>query len=339
MVGGLRRLTGALAVLLLVSGCATAISGSPRPAPDAGKTGRSTPASARPATDTAAGLLGELTTIDPCSLTDTKDLSSFGTVEVGEPDSLDDCLIEIKTSAPVPVALYVGGLDRSESWPEINVKRGRDLANGLKVVEYDTDDTYCNHLVVFPDGITLSVNASIYEGTERRLCDIVTSAVDTAVEAIKDGDVRHRDYARNSLGRIDPCELVPDAAVAAVPGLGTSVRPKDYPAEHGCAWTAADNSVRLRVMFIAGQPPKPTGEGAGESQVAGRASVLSPTPEAGAYVFCGQQTGHIAFRAEGQSGLVEIAAVFVRMKEGQIDAACKAATDVATLVWPKLPRT
>lgn len=344
MVPGLRRPVGALTPFLLafvlVSGCATAISGTPRTPAGAGADSRprsSSSSSAKPSEGTAAGMLGELTTIDPCSLTDTRKLASFGNAEPGVPDSLDDCLIEVKTSAPEPVELYVGGLDRTESWPDINVKPATDRQHGLKVVEYDSDSTYCNHLLVFADGITLSVNAAVYEGEEPKLCDIVQAAMNTVVDVLGGGDVKHRSFARNSLGRVDPCGLVPVTALAAVPGLG-SVRPKDYPAQHGCAWTAPDNSVRLRIMFTAGEPPKPTGDGAKEATVAGRASVLSPTPRAGSYVFCAQQTGHIPFRAGGQSGLVEIAAVFVRMKEGQLDAACKAATDVATAVWPKLPK-
>ena len=44
------------------------------------------------------------------------------------------------------------------------------------------------------------------------------------------------------------------------------------------------------------------------------------------------------FRATGQTGLVEIAGVFVRMPKGRIEAACRAATDVAAALWPKLPK-
>jgi hypothetical protein len=50
------------------------------------------------------------------------------------------------------------------------------------------------------------------------------------------------------------------------------------------------------------------------------------------------QTGHIPFAFTGQEGLVEIAGVFVRKPKGQVDAACKMATDLANAVWPTLPK-
>ncbi|HEU5108358.1 MAG TPA: hypothetical protein VFT95_07350, partial [Micromonosporaceae bacterium] len=276
-----RVLLAGLLVLAAVTSCASVVAGTPRAANGAGPAERPTSSGKpRPAAE-AEELIGDLTTVDPCSLTDTRELSSFGTATIGVPDSLDECLVDIKTST-APVVLYVGGLDRVTAFPDLAGKKSTDRAGGLRVVEYDSDDSYCNHLLVFPDGITLSVNASVYEGSQPRLCDAVRAAMDSAIEAVLLDKVDHRAYARNSLGRVDPCELMPEQALAAVPGLG-SVRPKQYPGQHNCAWTAADNSVRLRLMFIAGKPPKPVGPGATEGQVAGRGSVLSPTPDAGSY--------------------------------------------------------
>jgi hypothetical protein len=349
MTRGWRRGAGALIAGLLavsmVSGCASTIDGT-AVAPS-GATGRATPRpdatspAPRPAQAGAAGtapaLLGELTTFDPCSLTDPRTFAAFGTATFGLPDSLDDCLIEIKTSAAEPITLYIGGLDRGETIPDINAKPSTDLPGGLRIVEYDSDSSYCNRLLVFADGVTLSVNASLYERDEPRLCDIVKAAVDKAVEVLRDGGVRHRDFKSNSFGRIDPCEVVGADAVAAVPGLA-AVAPKRYPAEHSCAWTAADNSTRLRVIFIAGPVPKPSGQGATQTAIADRSTVLSPTPEAGGYVFCGAQTAHIPFAAKDHSDVVEIAAVFVRMERGKVAEACRAASGVAQAVWPKLPK-
>jgi hypothetical protein len=324
----------------MVSGCATTVDGNAVSQAGSGRskqrpssTSAPTPADA----DAAADLLGELTTIDPCSLIDPREFSAFGTAKLGVPDSLDDCLVEIKTSAPEPIALYLGSLDRAEAVPDLNAKPSADLGGGLRVIAYDGDTTYCNKLLVFPDGVTLSVNASLYEGEEPRLCDIVDVGMSRAVQALRAGKVKHRDFRSNSLGRIDPCTIVATNVVAAVPGLG-SVAPKDYPGKHSCAWTAPDNNTRLRVMFIAGPAPKPSGQGATESTVFGRSTVFSPTPEAGSYAFCGAQTGHIPFAAGGQAGVVEIASVFVRMQKGKVDEACRAATDVANAVWPKLPK-
>ncbi|HEV8560367.1 MAG TPA: hypothetical protein VGR06_28865 [Actinophytocola sp.] len=324
---------------LAVSGCATPVGGTAVAGLGAGgsASGRASSQAAPPPLGAAEGLLGAFTSLDPCSLTDPRVFAEFGTARFGVPDSLDDCLVEIRTSASAPVTVYVGSLDRAEAMPDLGARKSTEVPGGLKVVEYAADPGYCNRLVVFADGITLSVNASLYEGEEPRLCDIVRAGVDKAVSVLREGGVRHREVARNSLSWLDPCRLVPLDTLAAVPGLDRAI-PRTYPARHGCAWTAADNATRVRVMFTAGPPPKAAGRGATEAPIAGRTSVLSPTPDAGQYTFCGAQTGHIPFRAAGQTGLVEIAGVFVRMPKGQLDAACRAATDVAAALWPKLPK-
>jgi hypothetical protein len=356
MVRRWHRAAGLLAAVLAVTtvaGCTSLISGQPVARLGGGSDSSSgtssgsssgTGSSSRPGTTgtlppgqaTANDLLGDLATLDPCSLTDPREFAGFGTAKLGVLDSLDDCLVEIKNADSEGITLSVGGLDRVEALPDLGGKKSTELGGGLKVVEYDADSGYCNNLLVFPDGITLSVNASLFEGTEPRLCELVKAGVDKAVAVLRAGAVKHREFARNSLGAMDPCSLVSDEARAAVPGL-TGARPRTYPARHDCAWTAADNSTRLRVMFTTGPEPRPTGPGATQSPIAGRSSVLSPTPDAGDYVFCGAQTRHVAFHAAGQSGLVEIAAVFVRMRRGQVDQACRAATAVATSVWPRLP--
>lgn len=339
---GLWRL-GAMTVsaltVVVLAGCSKTIGGNAVSDPQgAARPDRTSPAtsSSRPAASGAAELLGELTTVDPCSLVDPAVFSQFGTPEVAPPDSLDECLVKIRTSAPEPVDLYVGNLDRSDSYVDLPGKKSTEVPGGLRVVDYDVGtDLYCSQLLVFPDGITLSVNGSVYTGEEPRLCDMVRAGMAKVVDVVRGGDVEHRDFADNSLGRLDPCELTPSGLVASVLKLA-SIEARDYPAEHTCSWTTPDNSARVRVMFGAGAPPKPT-QGATEETIAGRASVLQPTPEAGNFSFCNAQTPHIGFRADGQAGLVEIATVFVRMQKGQVDAACGAVTAIATAVWTKLP--
>ena len=41
---------------------------------------------------------------------------------------------------------------------------------------YDAGANYCNQLLALSDGVTLSVNAAQYDGTEPKLCDMVTAA-------------------------------------------------------------------------------------------------------------------------------------------------------------------
>jgi hypothetical protein len=329
MVGGRwRSLVVGVLGTLLVTGCANTIGGSAvsppgatRPSQAAGKA-------------SAADLLGPFTSIDPCSLTDPAVFARFGTAKLGVLDSLDECLIEVTTSAPDPVVVYVGSLDHVDALPDYRGKRATDLPGGLTLVDYEDDQTYCSKLLAFTDGITLTVSATLYDGTATNLCDLVRAGLDKVVEVVRDKKVQHRTFAPNSLAAIDPCATVDRAVLAAVPGLG-DVEPKVYPGKHNCLWAGSDavSGPRLRVMFAVGIPPTPTGEGATAPAIAGRGSVVSPSPNAGSNVYCFVETAHIPF----QPGVSEKALVSVRLAKGQLDAACAAATAVASAVWPKLP--
>lgn len=319
----------------LVAGCAKEIAGTPTGQANPPRSTTSAPANAA---GSGTAMLGELRSIDACSLTDPAEFSEFGTSKFGVLDSLDECLVEIKTDAADPISVYVGHLDRAEAFPDIRGKKSRTLPGGLKVVDYESDAAYCSQLLWFPDGITMTVSAAPNRGTESKLCQMVTAGMDKAVAVIQDGQVRHRSLPTNTLAAINPCDIVPPEALAAVPNLGT-VAPKSYPAKHNCLWATEDavTGPRLRVMFAAGSPPKATAHGAIEVPIAGRTSVVSPGSSAGSNIYCFAETGHVPLQAEGQSGVLEKAYVSVRLPKDQGEAACKAAYDVAGLVWPRLP--
>jgi hypothetical protein len=339
MIGRLRRVTSVLLVgVLATAGCSREINGVPtgQAAPPT-STSPGDAGSATPSGGTSTSLLGEFRTIDSCSLTDPGEFSEFGTSRWGVIDSLDECLVEVVTGNPdEPVSVYVGNLDHVEAFPDIRGKKSRDVGDGLKVVDYESESSYCSQLLVFPDGLTMTVSATPYRGEEAKLCDLVTAGMNKAVKVIEDGRVNHRAYPFNSLAAIDPCVIVPGDATAAVPNLGT-VSPKSYPAKHNCLWASADavNGPRLRVMFIAGTPPKAAGEGSSETLVAGRPTVLSQSSTAGTNVYCFAEAGHVPL--VNQPGLVEKVFVSVRLPKDQAGSVCKAAADVAGVLWPRLP--
>jgi hypothetical protein len=332
---GLCAVAVAVLALTQVAACTKAIGGSASPAPGAVQDS-SLPSQPRAAADPAPDngtqdLLGDLTNLDACSLTDPDEFSQFGTAKFGIPDALDECLIEIKSTAEEPIRVYIGRLASPDAFPNLDGNKANDLGGGLRVVEYDAEPTYCNHLLVFTDRVTLSVNAGLYSGPEPRLCDVVRAGMDKVVKVIQLGGVKHRRFPQNSLARHDPCDQMPQSALAAIPELA-GVKPTTQPSRHNCVWMSADTNTRVRVMFTAGTPPT------GGDPIGGRPSVVTPTSNAGQYVFCGVQTAHIPFSFPGQEGLVEIAGVFVRKPKGQTDAACKMATDLAGAVWPTLPK-
>lgn len=329
-------LVAGLLAVTVVAGCAKKVSGTALADPGAAAPTSNAPEA--PATHgSAKELLGDFTTVDPCSLVDLQVFRSFGTPSLGDPGSLDECLVEIKTGAKQPLSVYIGTLDGKAAYPELSGKPSRDVADGLKVADYDTSNSFCNQLVVFSDDVTLSVNAYPYEGDESKLCDIVEAGTGAAVDAITSGKVKHRDFPANSLGKLDPCAVTPSTVAESVPGLG-SLKPKSYPGKHNCLWASSDsvNGARLRVMFTATKPPVAGGT-ATESTISGRKTITTPGVDSGPTKYCFVEAPHIPFQQDGVSGLYEEAYVSVRLPKEKADQACKAATAVADAVWPHLP--
>jgi hypothetical protein len=110
----------------------------------------------------------------------------------------------------------------------------------------------------------------------------------------------------------------------------------DYPAKHECIWVT-HGVATVRLLFSAGPEPTPYGEGSTASDIGGRPSVTYPVPDGEESSYCIVDSEHVPFTSPGQEDLVEIASVWVDMEIGQVDAACAAATALASEVWPKLP--
>jgi hypothetical protein len=317
----------AVAACLVLSACTTRVGG----APVAGTT-----LPEEPAELTAAAVFDDFTTVDPCSLTSPSVFSSFGDVDFATPESLDYCAISVKPSSGNEALIAVGAFGELEAQPELQGKRVKDVDGGLWVGQQDDTPDYCSQQLVFPDGVTVQVQGSLYLG-EVDTCPMVEAGMDQLIKVVQDGDVEHRSPDRDSLVLIDPCTLVDDDAVAAIPGLAGARQPNDYPGEHTCFWEVSQD-VTVRLQFGAGLKPTATSEGANADPVAGRPTATNPYPNFGSRSFCGVETAHIPFtEAEVDEDVFELASVFVRMPQGQVAAGCAAARAMAELVWPKLP--
>ena len=320
---------GALA--MVISACTSTVAGTALVA-----SGGGAPSSTPAAVETVAGgLLGDPVTLDPCSLTDPGEFRAYGAVRWGLLDSLDDCVVDIVTSAGRVATIRVGALDQVIRYPDLATKPTREIPGGLKVVEYSSGATSCEQVLVFTDQVTLSVSASIPEGTEPRLCDMVKAGTARAVKTIQDRGVRHRSFPAGSLGLLDPCVVVPSQAVGKVPGL-RGVAKSGWPAKHSCYW-ARSADIQLRVNFIVGEPIIAGGSDKAV-QIDGRPTVIYQTNGKDGHAYCSAQTDYIPFTEKNQTGLVEATNLFVRMPGGQMDAACQAAEDAAAVIWPKLPK-
>lgn len=283
---------------------------------------------------TAEAVFEDFTTVDPCSLTSPDVFDSFGTAGFATPESLDYCTISVQTGDGEAL-VSVGAFGDLEEVPELQGNRVEELEGGLWVGQYEDDPSYCSQMLVFPDGVTMEVLGSLFDG-DTDTCPMVEAGMAHMVKTIQDGDIRHREPRAESLIEIDPCSLVDGTAVSAVPGLAGVQRMGEYPARHTCFWSQGDITVRLR--FLAGTKPAATQAGGNEDPIGGRASAMNPYPDLAGTALCAVETAHFPFtEVQGVDDAFEVAGVYVRMPRGQIDAACAAARGVAELVWPDLP--
>lgn len=291
-----------------------------------------------PAELTSEVALGDLTTMDPCSLTDPEVFDELGSAGFTTPESLDYCTISLDTSDGGEVYVYIGSLGVESAIPDLDDNRVRDLDSGMWIGQQEDDSAFCAQLLVFPDGVTMQVAASVYKGSPET-CPMVEAGMDKAVEVILAEGVEHRDPDADSLLSIDPCDLIDDDDITKLPLFEDATQPGEYPGRHTCYWELPDDfDTSIRVEFSAGPEPSAYKDGANENPIAGRPSATNPYPDFGAISFCAAETGHLPFEeVAGQDDMVEIAAVYVRVPTGQVNAGCQAAVAVAQVVWPELP--
>lgn len=287
---------------------------------------------------TSEVVFGDLTTVAPCSLTAPEAFDDYGVASFATPESFDYCAIRINDiNEKADVILSIGAFGVLSAQPELEAKRVKDVDGGLWVGQQDDTPSFCSQLLVFPDGVTMQVSGSVYDGSADT-CPIVETGMDWAIDVIQDRDVEHRDPERDSLVTIDPCTLVEDDDITAIPGLDGVRRGDEYPGRHTCFWEQAPGSpLNVRLQFGAGVEPSVYSQGGTEGLVAGRQSATNRYPEVGENSYCSVETAHIQFgEIEGEDAY-EVASVYVRAPGGQVDMACAAATAVAELVWPELP--
>ncbi|GAA0533605.1 hypothetical protein GCM10011581_07000 [Saccharopolyspora subtropica] len=305
-----------LFLVLLVAGCTPG--GGSAPARTGGPAGSS------------AALLGDLRTVDPCTLTDPAALEgaeNAGTV------SLDYCLLHVRVGEGSLVQLAVGELvpvDPAQQGAPV-VQRG-----ALRIVQDAPLPGHCTRQIVFTDGIALQVSADLLVGDPAAgLCAIAQSGADTAAAAIEQHRVGHRAFPPNSLALVDPCSMLDLSAVRQLPGL-EQAGPKRSPARHQCLWgELSAESPRVQLLHTAGDPPQVLHGAAVEETIAGRRTVVSVVGGDPQVPLCSAETGHVPFGAK--PGQVEVAQLVVSMPgESGIDA-CEYARGLAQAAWPNLP--
>ncbi|MBB5958051.1 hypothetical protein FHS29_004659 [Saccharothrix tamanrassetensis] len=322
----------AVGLVAVLSGCTTQVAGSAVPVPNPTST---TTAKPEP---TAANLLGDLPSLDPCSLVEPAELARFGTPALATPLSLDFCALTVTVPSGAKLEVSVGLLDQLAAEREIT-GRVEDY-RGLRIAEETDDGSRCARRLVFPELVTMTVavdNFTSDKATPTEMCGIADRAVRAVADRVLAKEVEHRTFPKNSLGKTDPCTSVTSATVGRVPGLA-GARVKPYPAAHQCRWSkdGTANPPRVRVTYSVGVPTAADGGNATTEDIAGRPSTVSKSGSA-SLVLCAAETAHIPF--DGGEGVRELAIVTVSLPNGsQVDQACAAARAVAADVWSRLPK-
>ena len=308
------------------------------------------------ASKTTALLLGDLATIEPCSLTDPEVFAEFGDAEFGPPDALNYCTVLITPNAADQVTILVGALGRpSAHYRGTPLPRKlEDVADSIYTTKLDDRGYSCWQTLVFEEeDLTLDVSGrnDINADSPASSCDMVAAGMAKVVEVVLAGDVEHRTPEPNSLVSVDPCDLVTDETVTALPGFA-AVQRTDSPGGHRCRWSlppGPERPLSVSVYFGVGTIPTSRdypGLPVTSSTIAGRPSIILPIGDSS----CTVETGHIPFdEVEGATDMVETVEVYAETPPGQRDTAgeldqhelddatCEGAVAVATALWPRLP--
>ncbi|WP_406688914.1 DUF3558 family protein [Saccharopolyspora sp. ID03-671] len=287
----------------------------------------------RPVDTSARAMLGDLRTLDPCTLTDTEALQRFGAVSNAGTVSLDYCLLHVKPDDGTLVQLAVGelaGPDSSRPGDPV-VQRG-----ALRIAQNAPVPGHCTRQVRFGDGVSLQVSADLLGGEPGAgLCGIADAGAESVADAVQQGRAGHRDYPPNSLALVDPCTVLDTAAVNQVPGL-EEARPRPAVGGHQCSWgEQSADSPRVQLQHTAGEPPRILHGAAVEEQVDGRPTVLSVVGGDPRVPLCSAETPHIPFGTV--AGQVEVAQLVVAVPGETGPDACAYARGLARLAWPSLP--
>lgn len=302
---------------------------------------KSGPASTVPPTTVQPGSsaeLGDLSLLDPCSLTRPETFGQYGRAAQGRPVSLDYCVTTIDTPDGAHLEIASGELRRIDPATDLAGQNVVPLGP-LQLVQPPLQQGECSRPLVFTDHVALETRVDLFVGdTPLDLCAVAEAAARQTADTIAHHAVQHRNPARNSLARLDPCRLLPDTALGRVPDFAGKA-PVGSPGGHQCVWGGQQpKEPRMRLLFGAGDPPAVHDDTATQEKIVGRDTVITRIGGGAGPALCTVETAHIPFGPTG-SGSVELATVVVVLPSGDMNQSCADGRTVAEAVWPTLPPT
>lgn len=317
-------LAGVAVIAMAVAGCGAPARFEPLPGPVS-----SAPEPSPSGGVSAARAFGNAPTVDPCSIVD---VAAAGAKQA-PPDALDSCPVTVTLPDGKQTLVSVGPLE-ARNQPTARFVTG--LSGGMSLYQQSQPPSgSCTDYISFTDAYFLDVAATEENGTADQVCPAADTVAKGTATLIASGKVRHRTFAANSVGPIDPCGLVPVSVLTSA-GVNAGT-PTEFPEHHECDWFAPDTTGQNEAVsldFILGNRPA-AGDPATDTStmIAGRPTVLS---SGGSTPGCFADTALHPF-AGGGADIFEIAQIVVSLPGSTASQACQVATTVATTAWPRLP--
>lgn len=308
------------AAAVLLAGCTAGIIGMPTPADDA------------PLTSAA---LGELTSVDPCSLTGPAAYADVGSARMPGMPTFDDCRVTVAVDGG-HAYVWIGLLRDSATMRDTlhtldRPGRGTTIGNVRGT---------CDAALVLADGVALTAWAEPAFGSAPdayTLCALTESAVRGAYQVLDGGRVEHWVPPVSSLAVLDACDVAMIRHVQAALDLD-SVDESPFPAGHRCRWGDPDGDPPgVDVEFRVAESPEGAGVPAGTSAelVGGRGTWLVEYTDR-TWVTCTAVTRHVQFAPGTDTHEYALLRVVTAPHRG-FDV-CAAARSLAEHVWPELPQ-
>ncbi len=193
---------------------------------------------------------GDQRTADPCALIDIAALGRFGATELEEAYSgFPRCDVIVRGAGGSYVDFRV------ELKPLRGAPSGRARQVGpITVVDARDRSDLCERLVVLPDDVGVLVTADHDDGpVPSDLCLMADTSADHVATLAGQAELPRRNapFPARSLARTDACRLVPEEALAKVPGVDPATHRPGF-GNWSCTWRSATRNTIVTLYFDRG---------------------------------------------------------------------------------------
>jgi hypothetical protein len=339
-MGGKRAALSALGVLTAVStlvGCANSVTNLVQPKPTPPTSTQATTADCLTAANeiSACTRLGDLTTLDPCSLITLSELPPDLNASPRPRESLDYCAFGPEKDVKLQIGQLESVSDSAAQGPSRFDLGGQTLQPaGLELEQSNLHFGQCDDALQFEgDLVNLDIDVIAPEGAgSQSLCDAATE-VGKALATVMGGktQMQHFTVPKNSIATLDACRLLDGVQIGSYTvGGQTSL------SGHSCLWTPDPANYDIEIGIDLEIGTKIDSAAADSTAQVRDLETYTLKYSPSDFSRCEVDTNRAPW-GSGDNGLVEIASMWVSEPPGQVDTACSLATQMANVVWPKLP--